>query len=250
MKRLFISSTTILIAWDCGVFVIIGIFREATNRDVYYNQQDMNYIREKITVSIMRQQIDLEVTMKLDKYQYQLADGRKPDDESINSVVALMIPRDSRLCTSQKNKLPSFFFRTYMMDNLVQLGFEDDSGLTYSRKTKHVHDWCNDVFGQDKLFMPIHIVNSRFILAVIYIQEKRILFYDRELSTDIVFKYKTILINYLRKEYWMKTTLELPLEWTLDNSRPDQAITYDNDGTLVFRYYYMELLPRQVSIAT
>ena len=57
----------------------------------------------------MRQQINLEVTMKLDKYQYQLADGRKPDDESINSVVALMIPRDSQLCTSQRKKLPSFF---------------------------------------------------------------------------------------------------------------------------------------------
>ena len=172
MKRLFISSTTILIAWDCGVFVIIGIFREATNRDVYYNQQDMNYIREKITVSIMRKKIDLEVTMNLDKYQYQLDDGRKPDDESINSVVALMIPRDSRLCTSQRNKLPSFFFRTYMMDNLVHLGFENDSGLTYSKKTNNAGDWCNDVFGQDKLFVPIHIVNSRFILAVIYIQEK------------------------------------------------------------------------------
>ena len=102
----------------------------------------------------MRQQIDLEVRMKLDKYQYQLADGRKPDDECINSVVALMIPRDSRQCASQKNKLPSFFFRTYMMDNLVHLGFKNDSGLTYSKKTKNARDWCNDVFGQDKLFVP------------------------------------------------------------------------------------------------
>ena len=140
MACLFISSPIILIGWDCGAFVVIGIFREATNRDVYYNQQDMNYIREKITVSIMRKKIDLEVTMNLDKYQYQLDDGRKPDDESINSVVALMIPRDSQLCTSQRKKLPSSFFRTYMMDNLVHLGFENDFGLSYSRETNNACD--------------------------------------------------------------------------------------------------------------
>ena len=99
MARLFISSKIILIAWDYGVFVVIGIFREATNRVVYYDQQDMNYIQEKITISIMRQQIDLEVTMNLDKYLYQLDDGRKLDDESTNSVVALMIARESQLCT-------------------------------------------------------------------------------------------------------------------------------------------------------
>ena len=61
----------------------------------------------------MRQQIDLEVTMKLDKYQYQLDDGRKPDDESINSVVALMSTRDSQLCSSGKNKLSSFFLNVF-----------------------------------------------------------------------------------------------------------------------------------------
>ena len=76
MARLLISSVIVLIAWDCGVFVILGIFREATNRVVYYSQPDINYIREKITVSIMKQQIDLEVRMKSEKYEYQLADGR------------------------------------------------------------------------------------------------------------------------------------------------------------------------------
>ena len=136
------------------------------------------------------------------------------------------------------------------MDNLVHLGFENDSGLTYSQKTNNAGDWCNDVFGQDKLFVPIHIVNSWFILAVIYIQEKRILFYDRELSNDTIYKYKTILINYLRKEYHLKNGSELPLEWTQNDSQPDQAPTYNNDGTLVFRYCSVELLLRQVSVAT
>ena len=37
---------------------------------------------------------------------------------------------------------------------------------------------CNDIFGHDKAFVPIHIVNSRFILAVILIPDRRIVFYD------------------------------------------------------------------------
>ena len=143
----------------------------------------------------MKQRIDLEVRMKSDKYEYQLADGRQPDDECINSVVALMVPRDSRQCASQKNKLPLFFFRTYFMDNLVHLGFENDSRLTYSTATNNAADWCEDVFGHNKLFVPIHIVNSWFILAVICILEKRIVFHDREPSSDTTNNYKTILIN-------------------------------------------------------
>ena len=50
----------------------------------------------------MKQQIDLEVTMDTDKVWDQLVDGRKPDDEGINSIIALMIPRDSRLCRIKK----------------------------------------------------------------------------------------------------------------------------------------------------
>ena len=72
--------------------------------------------------------------MDRDKYKNQLADGRKPDDESINSVVVLISTRDSQLCNSGKNKLS--FFRTYFMDNLVYLGFENDSGSSYSQKKK------------------------------------------------------------------------------------------------------------------
>ena len=98
--------------------------------------------------------------------------------------------------------------------------------------------------------MPIHIVNSRFILAVIYIQDKRIVIYDRALSNDTVIKYKTILINYLRKEYHQKEGSELPTDWTLHDSRPEQAPIYNNDGTLVFLNCYIAILLRQVSVKT
>ena len=108
MSCLFIPSTIIILADDCGVFTIKRIFCEATNRKVDYDQQHMEYLREKIIISIMRNQIDLEVIMDIDKYLEQLADGRTPDDESINSVIALIRTRDSQLCSRSKNTL-SFF---------------------------------------------------------------------------------------------------------------------------------------------
>ena len=198
----------------------------------------------------MKQQIDLEVRMKSDKYEYQLADDRQPDeecitDECINSVVALMVPRDSRQCASEKNKLPLFFFRTYFMDNLVHLGFENDSRVTYSKATKYAkatnnaRKWCKNVFGHEKLFVPIHIVDNRFILAVICILEKRIVFYDTEPSSDTTNYYKTILINYLRKEYHLITGSPLPLEWTQNESQ-SPVPTYNNEGTLFFCYCSVE----------
>ena len=82
--------------------------RQQTKLSIITNSTWIIY-EKKITISIMKKQIDLDVTMDRDKYQNQLADGRKPDDESINSVVALISNRDSQLCSSGKNKQSSFF---------------------------------------------------------------------------------------------------------------------------------------------
>ena len=142
------------------------------------------------------------------------------------------------------------------MDNLVHLGFENNSRVTYSKATyntkatNNARLWCKNVFGHEKLFVPIHIVDKRFILAVICILEKRIVFYDKEPSSDTTNYYKTILINYLRKEYHLITGSALPLEWTQNDSQLDQAPTYNNGGTLVFCYCSVELLLQQVCVTT
>ena len=207
MSCLFIPSTIIILVADCG-----------------------------ITMLVMKKQIDLEVTMDRDLYQNQLADGRKPDDESINSVVALMSNRDSQLCSSGKYKLPSFFFRTYLMDNLVHLGFENDFELSYSTKTNNTRDWCNDLFGHDKAFVPIHIVNSRFILAVILVPDRRIVFYDMFPSVVTANRYRTILLCYLKKEHFRKYGKTLHNDCSVHARQPELSPLYTNDGTYNFRY--------------
>ena len=179
----------------------------------------------------MRNQIDLEVRMDTDKYQDQLTDGRTPDDESINSVIALIRTRDSQLCSRSKNR-PSHFYRLFFMDNLVHLGFETNSRSTYLRKTENAQKWCKELFHHDKAFVPIHIVNSRFILAVILIQEKRIVIYDMFRSKETAKKYRTILLCYLNNESIHKYSNSLRNDWSVHDRQQEQTTpTYAKDGT-------------------
>ena len=91
---LLISSPIIIIGNDCGVFTIVGIHCQITNREVDYHQQDMDYMREKIAISIMKHKIELEVKMDSDNIFQQLVPRTKPkdeispDDESINTIFA------------------------------------------------------------------------------------------------------------------------------------------------------------------
>ena len=87
---------------------------------------------------MMRNLRELE-TLDSNKYEDQLADGRTPDDESINSFVVLIRTRDSQLCNQSKIKR-SHFYRTLFMDNLVHLGFPTKSRSSYSKQTKNTHE--------------------------------------------------------------------------------------------------------------
>ena len=122
------------------------------------------------------------------------------------------------------------------MDNLVYMGFENDSGPSYSKKIKNARDWCNDLFGHDKAFVPIYTVNSRFILAVILISDRRIVFYDMLQSVVTANRYRTILLCYLKKEYFKKYGKTLHNDWSVHARQPELSPLYTNDGTYNFCY--------------
>ena len=184
----------------------------------------------------MRNQLDLEVTMDSNKFKEQLADGRTPDDESINSFVVLIRTRDSQLCNQNKIKR-SHFYRTLFMDNLVHLGFPTKSRSSYTKKTRNAHEWCEELFRHNKAFVPIHIVNSRFILAVILIPEKRIVIYDMFHCKTTAKKYRTILLCYLNKEFVQKHSRNLHKDWSVHATQQEQTTsTYAMDGMYNYRY--------------
>ena len=118
------------------------------------------------------------------------------------------------------------------MDNLVYLGFENDFELSYSTKINNARDRCNDLFRHDKAFVPIHIVNSRFILAVFLIPEKRIVIYDMFHCKTTANKYRTILLCYLNKEFVENHSRNLHMDWSVHATQQQQTTpTYAADGT-------------------
>ena len=107
----------------------------------------------------------------------------------------------------------------------MEKGFVSDHGLIYTDNVQH---WSqgNNLFLRDKVFVPIHIVHSRFILAVIFIQDNCIKIYDMEESEDTS-KYQAILLCYLKKEYLARNGRKLPDGWNLNQTiRPDLPISY------------------------
>ena len=92
----------------------------------------------------MKRKINLEVTMDRVKVFHQLVPGTKsddeiiPDDESINTIFALMILRESQLPTIEH--MP-FFFRTYFVVNLLENKFVSDRHLNYKVNMQY---WSQD----------------------------------------------------------------------------------------------------------
>ena len=94
--------------------------------------------------------------------------------------------------------------------------------LTYS----NVSQWSRnvpgqDIFALDKIFVPANQNNTHWGCAVIYMQEKRIQFYDSMLKDGV--EYIHGLFQYIQDEWAMKKGGEFPNtdEWRLVLTRRD-----------------------------
>lgn len=72
-----------------------------------------------------------------------------------------------------------------------------------------------DIFALDKIFFPINVGEAHWVLVVVYMQERRIQFYD-SLGSDGMYYLKHIL-HYLKNEHKNKKKAPLPNmdEWEL-----------------------------------
>ena len=89
-----------------------------------------------------------------------------------------MSKRDSKFCGTDLARRASFFFRTYFMEILLAKGFDYDIGYRYD---ENVWTWSQDkdLFSHKHIYVPIHIVDTHYVLVVISIVEKRIQIYDK-----------------------------------------------------------------------
>ena len=120
----------------------------------------------------------------------------------------------------------------------MEKGFKSDTGFTYC---ENVRFWSQnkDLFEYNKVFALIHIVNRRFILAVIFICEKRIQIFEK-VQSDTGEKYLIILFRYIKAEYYLKDGNTLPniANWNLNPTRP-LLPSYTDNGTFNFCNRYI-----------
>ncbi|KAI9913010.1 hypothetical protein PsorP6_005234 [Peronosclerospora sorghi] len=85
------------------------------------------------------------------------------NDEVINFYFQLMNDRDQALVKAGVLSKPSHFFNSFF----------------YAKVSENGYNFINiDLFAMDKVFMPINIGNMHWCMAVIFMTEKRIQYYD------------------------------------------------------------------------
>ena len=160
--------------------------------------------------------------------------------------------QDEKLCEKDPTRSKSVFY-LYFLKNYYDVNTENyiyNNVKNYSRRNK-VPD--GDIFKTKYIFIPIHQV-KHFTCAVIYMQDKRIMYYDSYLNTsrtrtscshkkDRQESILKALFQYLKDEHLHKHSVELPDQnlWNLQSlcDAPQQDNTEDCG---IFVCLYCELI--------
>lgn len=122
------------------------------------------------------------------------------NDEVINFYMCMLQERDLALTTdSNGNRTLSHFFNSFMICKLLNIDGKNEIGIY---QYKNVNRWTKNVnvFLMSKLFIPVNIRQAHWAMIVVYIQSKRIHYYDS-------------------KGYrGLNTYLEPILQWLIDES--------------------------------
>ena len=160
--------------------------------------------------------------------------------------------QDEKLCEKDPSRSKSVFF-PYFLDYYYDRSTDKYIYKNVMNFSKKDNVPSSDIFKTKYIFIPIH-QGKHFTCAVIYMKEKRILFYDSYLNTD---RTRTLcshkkkdqerilqaLLQYLKDEHLQKHSVELPdlHLWTLHSlcRAPQQENTEDCG---IFVCLYCELI--------
>lgn len=160
---------------------------------------------------------------------HTLRPGEWLNDEVIHYFFHVLAKRDEALSAANPQRKRSHFFMSFFFTKLF------DEGCTNKYTYNNVKRWSRkvpgkDIFGLDKVFLPCNINMMHWTCVVIYMQEKRIQFYD-SMGGD-GYHYTDGLMRYLKDEWAAKKGGELPDvdKWTIVGAEkriPRQKNGYD-----------------------
>jgi hypothetical protein len=159
-----------------------------------------------------------------------LRPGQWLNDEVIAYFFKMLAHRDEALTEANPGRKRSHFFNSFFFTKLF------DEGGTEQYTYKNVKRWSKkvpgkDIFALDKIFFTCNVSQSHWTCAVVFMEEKRIQYYD-SLGSD-GYGYTKGLMRYLEDEWAAKKGGgELPDkdQWTIvggEDSVPHQENGYD-----------------------
>lgn len=148
------------------------------------------------------------------------------NDEVINYYIKICLAeRDKNICSSTGRKR-SYFFNSFFMQKLFDMKNSDvekrgkfnyDQVTHWSGKVRE-----QNLFQMKYVFAPINLDNTHWTLAVIFMEEKRIQYYDSKWDkTKIGSYFLRGLLEYLKQEHLKIDTLDMDTTGWMLVSRTD-----------------------------
>jgi sentrin-specific protease 1 len=168
-------------------------------------------------------QLDTDIVIR--ESMQRLQPGEWLNDEVIHYFMVMLAKRDEALCKKNPLRRRSHFFKSFFITKLLNEGHADPS-IDGTYDYRNVKRWSKkvpgkDIFGLDKVVVPINQGGVHWVCAVIYIQEKRIEMYDSLGGSGK--NYLKTLFRYLQDEHLDKKKCSLPdlEEWKLVPTQGD-----------------------------
>jgi len=173
----------------------------------------------------------------------RLRPGKWLNDEAIHYFLTMLARREILLSKERPGRKRCHFFKSYFITKLLGEG-----GYCYAsvkRWSRNVHG--RNIFLLDKIICPINCGGVHWACAVIFIQKKRIQFYDSLLGSGMV--YMESLMDYLKDEHMdkLKTTMDTS-NWKLVDCQPNTPQQENGFDCGVFTCMFADYLSRDAPL--
>ena len=131
------------------------------------------------------------------------------NDEIVNFNMSMLQERDMKLCGLFHQRTSSHYYSSFFMTKLMDSG---DGSYNYN----NVKRWSKkfNIFQKQKVFCPINVKNTHWTMLIMYIQEKKIKYYDSMASKGT--RYLNGALRYLHDESIKTSESNFdPYEWEL-----------------------------------